>query len=204
MKRYLDLSQWNRKAHFDFFCQFDEPFYGICVPVDCTRLYQKAKEEGESFYLLYMHAIMQAVNATENLCMRAEEDKVALYDSVGASATVSRPDGTFGFSYMAYHPNFSAFKPIALAEIKRVENSHGLEPGQRNDVVHFSAIPWVSFTSISHARHYGFADSVPKISVGKLSEEYGRKTMPVSIHVHHGLADGLHVGQFFQKLQSLL
>lgn len=204
MKRYLDLSQWNRKAHFDFFRQFDEPFYGICAPVDCTRTYQKAKAEGQSFYLLYMHTILKAVNATENLCLRAEEDEVVQYASIGASATVSRADGTFGFSYMAYHPDFKEFKQTALAEIERVENSSGLQPGQRDDVVHFSAIPWINFTSISHARHYGFADSVPKISVGKLTEENGRKTMPVSIHVHHGLADGLHVGQFFQALENLL
>jgi chloramphenicol O-acetyltransferase type A len=26
--------------------------------------------------------------------------------------------------------------------------------------------------------------------------ENGKRTMPMSIHVHHGLMDGLHLGQF--------
>ena len=32
----------------------------------------------------------------------------------------------------------------------------------------------------------------------------GIQKMPVSVHVHHGLADGLHVGQFFEKLQEFM
>jgi chloramphenicol O-acetyltransferase type A len=30
-------------------------------------------------------------------------------------------------------------------------------------VIHFSAIPWLDFTSLSHARSYTFPDSCPKI-----------------------------------------
>ncbi|NRA48527.1 MAG: chloramphenicol acetyltransferase, partial [Phaeodactylibacter sp.] len=32
----------------------------------------------------------------------------------------------------------------------------------------------------------------------------GRKTMPVSIHVHHALVDGFHVGLFLEAFQDLL
>jgi chloramphenicol O-acetyltransferase type A len=71
-------------------------------------------------------------------------------------------------------------------------------------VIHFSSLPWIKFTSISHARSFSFPDSCPKISFGKISEVNGVKVMPVSIHVHHALMDGIHVGQFIEGFQKQL
>ena len=34
--------------------------------------------------------------------------------------------------------------------------------------------------------------------------ENGKRTMPMSVHVHHGLMDGLHVGQFVDFFQDLM
>jgi chloramphenicol O-acetyltransferase type A len=47
-------------------------------------------------------------------------------------------------------------------------------------------------------------DSCPKISFGKMTNHNGKRTMPVSIHVHHALVDGLHLGQYIDCLQGLL
>jgi chloramphenicol O-acetyltransferase type A len=72
-------------------------------------------------------------------------------------------------------------------------------------VIHFSAVPWLDFTSVSHARSFSFPDSCPKITFGKAVEEApGRKSMAVSVHVHHGLVDGSHVGLFAERFQHLL
>jgi len=71
-------------------------------------------------------------------------------------------------------------------------------------VAYFSAIPWVKFTSVEHAMNSKVPDSVPKIAFGKWEERDGKKFMPVSVHVHHALMDGLHVGQFYEMLQELL
>ena len=65
-------------------------------------------------------------------------------------------------------------------------------------------LPWFDFTSISHARDFSQADSAPRITFGKITEAGGRCTMPVSIHAHHALADGLHVAQFVDKFQHSL
>jgi chloramphenicol O-acetyltransferase type A len=65
-------------------------------------------------------------------------------------------------------------------------------------------LPWIRFTSISHARSFSFKDCIPKISFGKMTEQKGVKTMPVSIHVHHAIADGSDVGLFVEKLQEIL
>lgn len=205
MKRLLDLAAWERKEHFNFFKQFEEPFFGVCVNVDCTHAYTKAKEEGVSFFLYYLYKSLEAANKVEPFRYRILEDEVVVYDQVHASAVISRPNNTFGFSYINYQPTFEAFAAGAKAEIAQVQNSTGLFPAvSGQDVLHFSSIPWINFTSVSHARAFSFNDSCPKISFGKMTEENGRRQMAVSIHVHHGLMDGYHVGQYIDLFQELL
>ncbi|RYZ94686.1 MAG: chloramphenicol acetyltransferase, partial [Sphingobacteriaceae bacterium] len=65
--KYIDIENWDRKEHFEFFSKFEEPFYGVVADVDCTGTYRQAKDNGDSFYLLYMHKIATAVNDSEPL-----------------------------------------------------------------------------------------------------------------------------------------
>jgi chloramphenicol O-acetyltransferase type A len=205
MKQKLDLNSWNRKEHFLFFKQMEEPFYGITTTIDCTQAYGNAKALGVSFFSYYLHKTLSAVNAIENFRYRIIEDEVYIFDQIDASATVMREDKTFGFSYMAYAENPIDFAQIVQTEIERIQNTDGIFTREYSEnLIHFSALPWINFTSLSHARSFSWPDSCPKISYGKLLDENGKKTMPISIHVHHGLVDGYHVGLFLDRLQQLM
>jgi chloramphenicol O-acetyltransferase type A len=205
MKKILNIDTWARKAHYEFFKQFDEPFFGVCVSIDCTKAYYKAKEEGSSFFLCYLHKSLTAVNAIAPFRYRINDEVVYEYDVVHASPTINRPDGTFGFAYMDYHPVFADFVKEAQVEIDKVQGSTGLIPANSGEnVIHYSSMPWIDFTSLSHARSFSFKDSIPKISFGKMKEERGKKVMSVSVHVHHALMDGYHVGQFIDQFQTLM
>jgi chloramphenicol O-acetyltransferase type A len=205
MREEVDINHWARRSQFQFFKKFEEPFWGVTVRIDCTLAYAWAKANEVSFYLYYLYQSMRAVNAIENFRYRLEGEKVYLYDSVGASATVLRENGTFGFSYVDYHELFSDFEVSANKEFLRVRAREDLVPGSATaNVVHYSSLPWLDFTGLSHARLFSRPDSAPKISFGKMSDQNGIKTMPVSIHVHHALVDGFHVGQHVDLFQELM
>ena len=207
MKHLIDQASWNRREHFTFFSAFEEPFFGLVAPVDCTRALAEAKRLGVPFFLYYLHAALRAVNRVEALRYRIEDGQVYCYDRIHASATIGRPDHTFGFSFIEHQDELADFLPTANAEIAAVQASPGLrlsETTGRPDVIHFSAIPWVRFTGLTHARSFGHPDSCPKISVGQTYAEGATTLLPVSINVHHGLADGYHVGQFMAAFQALL
>jgi chloramphenicol O-acetyltransferase type A len=207
LKTLLDLDNWPRKEHFHFFKQFEEPFFGATVEIDCSTSYTKSKELGASFFIYYLHKTLVAVNTNEPFRYRISDDKIYICDRIDASATIGREDGTFGFSLIQYDPDFDHFKEIALKEIERIQSTTGLftRTFENDNVIHFSAIPWLDFTSLSHARSYTFPDSCPKISFGKMKvSENGKRTMPMSIHVHHGLMDGLHLGQFVDSFQHIM
>ncbi|MFC4097721.1 chloramphenicol acetyltransferase [Euzebyella saccharophila] len=205
MKREIEIKNWNRKDHFEFFSQFDEPFFGVTVRIDCTEAYEESKKYGYSFFLYYLHKALMAANEIASFKYRISEGKVFEYDFVNGSPTINRENGTFGFSYIEYQEDFKMFCEVARIEMERVRNSTGLMPAVSGEnVIHFSSLPWIDFTSISHARHFKFMDSCPKISFGKMTEMDGKRTMPISVHVHHALMDGLHVGQFIERFQEMM
>lgn len=59
-------------------------------------------------------------------------------------------------------------------------------------------------TWIVPARAFSYKSSIPKISFGKMLTEGNKKLMPVSIHVHHALMDGFHVGAYIDLFQQLM
>lgn len=203
--KYLDLNSWNRKEHFEFFKNYDQPFFGITADLDVSKAYLKAQQKDSSFFLYYLHKTLTVINTIEAFKYRIVDDKVMIYDEIRAGATINRPDGTFSFSYFPYYQSFEQFQKEALVIIDEIRMTKGLPHTDRSqDVAYFSAIPWVKFTSIEHAMNSKFADSVPKIAFGKWGVKEGKKFMPVSVHVHHALMDGVHVGQFYELLQKLL
>ncbi|AFD09158.1 chloramphenicol acetyltransferase [Solitalea canadensis] len=205
MRKLLVINNWARKEHFNLFKKFEEPFFGVCIDIDCTYAYRNAKEDGVSFFLYYLHKSIVAANEIESFRYRIVGDDVFIYDEIHASSTVNRPDGTFGFSYIQYKRQFDEFLAVATEEVDKVRNSKELIPSAaHNNIIHYSSLPWLRFTSLSHARSFSINDSIPKVSFGKMTEENGKRIMPVSIHVHHALMDGYDVGLYVDRFQQLM
>ena len=204
-KRKIDLETWERRALFQFFSGFAEPYHGVCVRVDCTETYAYAKEHGLSVFLSLLHRSLVAAQEVENLRTRIEDGQVWRFDRVHGGSVVPRDNGTFGFGHYRYAAALQDFVVPAAAEMERVRQRDDLERPGEVDLIRYSVLPWLDFTSISHARQQFYsAESAPMVTFGKLTEQAGRRTMPVSIHVHHGLVDGLHVAQFVERFQARL
>lgn len=206
MKQKLNLNTWNRKAHYDFFSKMDEPFFGVTTQIDCTIAYNKAKILGIPFFSYYLHKTLVAVNTIENFRYRIVDGEVYIFDYIDASTTVLRDDTTFGFSLINYHIDLAVFSQNALLEVNRVKAASGLFTRDFPviNLIHLSVLPWVDFTSFSHARKFDFNDSCPKITFGKMIDIDGKKTMPMSVQVHHALIDGYHLGEFVSLFQELM
>lgn len=204
MKRKIDISTWNRKPHFELFQNFEEPYFGLVAEVDCTHTYKKAKKENDSFFISYLHKILKALNQVEEFKYRIIDDEIYVFDVINGSSTIAREDNTFGFSYLPYVEDYSDFKIAAKKEIDRVKQTKDLEFADEQDIIHFTTLPWLRFSSLSHPRIFSKNQSIPKISTGKLTEENGKLMMPVAVHAHHGLVDGYHASEFYRLFQEIL
>lgn len=204
MKKIIDMASWNRREHFRHFADFEEPFHGIAVNLDCTALHRFAKQNGDSFFLRYLHASLRAINANAPFRYRIENGQVVDYDVIHTSTTITRADHTYGFCFIRFQEDFQSFATDAQAAMRIVKAASGLceSAEEQLDVIHFSTLPWIQFTGLSHARSYRSKDSVPKISAGKCFQDGERLLMPIAIYVHHGLADGYHVHALIETLQT--
>ena len=205
MKQEIDITTWKRKQQYLFFKDFEEPFYGVCVDMDITHTYKEAKEKGVSFFLLYFYKMLKAVNTLESFRYRIEDNKVVLYDTIHGSATIRKADNTFVFIDVEYDNDFDIFAVKAKKEIDKALKADILLPcvfGEQTILT--STVPWIRFTSMSHARMFSSKGSAPRMTFGKVSEENGRMIMPLSIHVHHALTDGYDIGCFIDLYQEIL
>ena len=205
MKKKIDLDQWDRKEHFLFYSRFKEPFHGVNVSMDVTAIKEHCKQTKESLFITYVHRAIIAVNATEAMRYRIIDHEVYLFDTTHVTATIARDQYPFGFSYVAFDSDYERFKSDATTEFNRVRNSKGLDlSSDMENIVHFSALPWIEFTGITHARDLERQDCSPKITFGKITQKQGRWYMPMSVHVHHGLVYGKDVANFIERFQREL
>lgn len=203
----IDLETWKRREHFQFFRGYEQPFWNVTAEVDVTALLERCRQPGgPSFFLAALYLSLKAANAVEELRLRLCGDGVVLHDVLHGGSTVLRPDETFTFAYFDFAPDFPSFAETASAVLAAArEKAGGLEPRpDRDDLIHYSVLPWISFTSFAHARRRDPDDSVPKIVFGRYHERAGTQKLPVSVEVHHALVDGLHIGRFFKGFKRLL
>ena len=208
MPRFLDIDSWSRRSHFDFFKDFEQPFFGLCTDLDVTNVQEATSGRSDaSFFLVCLYLSLQAANEIEPFRYRLRDHRVTVYEVIHGSSTVLREDGTFGFAYFDYRDDFRRFHEQAKVSLAGVRSGEGeLDPRpEKDDLIHYSVIPWVRFTGLLHARRIPTGgDSVPKIVFGKHRERDGRRWMPISVEAHHALMDGLEVGQFLERYQELL
>lgn len=207
MKKVIDFENWNRKEHFQYFNEFDEPFFGIVSEVDCSIAYEKSKKENIPFFHNYLHKSLKAVNLIEEFRLRIEDNNIVCFDKINASATLNNKDNLYSMSFIEYHKNLTEFSKAVKIEKLRIKNLKGLgvtSDTMRIDTIHYSSVPWFKFTGLTHARNFKYKDSVPKITFGKFDKIGNRKILNIAINGHHGLMDGYHVGEYLKTFQELL
>lgn len=204
----INKSSWPRSEHLKFFNSFSHPWYNICVSIDVTKLYHHCKENKRRFTHAYLYLLQKALNQYCPMGYRLIDDELRLYKNIQISTTVLAEDETIRFCEIPLSKNYESFSSNALEVEQAVKESKFilgdfLGKDILQSTVHITILPWLDFTSITHARDTNFRDSIPKIAFGKLTKSNDKISMPLSIEVHHGLMDGLHVAQFVELLQTL-
>lgn len=203
MKKYLDINNWDRKELYQHFRTLEDPTFGMTVTIDVTNAYLFASQKKTSFFVVYLHACLKAMHAVENFKYRIEEEKITIYDTIHASATILRANNTFGFSYIEFDESYAVFYENFKREKNRILSTTNLFPPKYSlGCIHCSAVPWVHFNGHKEPFSGDKNASVPQLAFGKIKKESDLIIMPVAINVNHALIDGYHVGQFFNNFQS--
>lgn len=203
--KFIDMENWKRRNHYNHFIKFDYPHFNVCGNLDITKFYKYIKEKEQPFFISVLYSATKAANSIKEFRYRIRENRVVEHESLTPSFTVMGEDEVFSFCAVKFIDEFDKFRASASKAIERVKRNISLEDELgRDDYLYITSVPWVSFTSVAHPIHMNPVDSIPRIAWGKYFEEKGRIKLSISVQAHHALVDGLHVGQYFNRVQEIL
>ena len=198
MKR-IDMETYPRRAHFEHFIGMAYPYVGMTVEVDVTELLALCKAKKLSFYLMVLHAVALAVDEVPEFRRRIDQGGIVEFDECPTSHTELKPDGTYAYCTLHHHMPLKEYLLKAEAARAAARESGSIEEDAAVQSMTFiSTVPWLHYTQLIQPVGGG-EDSNPRIVWGKYQANMqGRVMMPLSVLVHHALADGLHIAQFYE------
>ncbi|WP_372767039.1 CatA-like O-acetyltransferase [Lutibacter sp.] len=205
MKEF-DVENWNRKAQYQFFKTYADPFFNITANLEVANLYKYCKQHHLSFSLACLYVALKSANDITEFKLRFKNDKIYLFDNVNIGATVLNDDLTFSFCDFEFQKTMSEFDIKGKIVLENHKNGIVFNVQDNNlGIIHCSTIPWVSFTGFKHARKGNEGlQGIPKLVFGKLFTENEIQKIPFSVEVHHALMDGYHVGLLYKKIQQFI
>jgi chloramphenicol O-acetyltransferase type A len=127
------------------------------------------------------------------------------FDRIHATQTIFNDDETFSFAFFESKGDIFEFDRSGRGSVNKYKLLKTFDvESDRLDLIYYSVIPWVSFTSFKHASRLDQGQTVPRIVFGKYFDGLDKKLMPVSVEANHSIMDGYHVGKFFNRFQEIL
>jgi chloramphenicol O-acetyltransferase type A len=201
----LDIRNWARLATYEFFKDYDDPFFNFTANLDVTALYRFCKERSLSFSLAALYYSLVTANKVREFRIRLLDGRLVEFDRIHATQTILNDDETFSFAYFEFSGDVFEFNRAGRMAIERYKSLKTFDvESNRVDLIYYSVIPWVSFTSFKHASRLDRRQTVPRIVFGKIFDNDDRLLMPLSVEANHTIMDGLHVGRFFQDFQGII
>lgn len=201
----VDVKDWPRRTTYEFFRDYQDPFFNLTADVDVTSIYRWCKQNELSFSLAVLYCSLVAANGIREFRIRLVNGRLVEFDKIHATQTILNDDETFSFAYFEMKDNVCEFSESGKkARDKYLALKTFDVESDRSDLIYYSVIPWISFTSFKHASRLDRLQTVPRIVFGKVFDRDGHKLMPLSVEANHAIMDGFHVGKFFNEFQRSL
>lgn len=202
-RHVIDLALWERREAYAFFNAMGQPSCSVTCEMDVTPALAFMRQAGIPSYVGMIYLVTKAANAVPELRVRIEDGQPCAYDVAHPSFTLLDEGERLRFCRARFQEDIRKF--IAHAKERMARARAGDDGGLHNcgqDVLYLSCLPWMHFTSVSHPMPMNGPDAIPRITWGRFTPRADRTVMAVDLMVHHGLADGMHIGRFMQTLQG--
>lgn len=200
----VDLEDWPRRAHFQFFSGLAFPFYNVTSTLDVTGFYPWVKERRLSFYHSLIYATMAVMNGLPDYLYKIRGEQVVKHDRLDPSFVVM-DQSTHLLKILTVPFGGTVEEFCARCARQEAEQREPFPPAEseaRDDLVYISCLPWMSFTSLTNEMDTNPDDSIPRVTWGKFEEREGRLLLPYAVQLNHRLLDGWHLSQLVGGVQA--
>ena len=207
MRKEININEWERKEHFEYYSRCATPHYCVAFNIDVTNLLQFTRKNNISFYSSLIYLCTQSINEIDEFLLETENNKVYKIDRRVPCFTDLMKDATsFHMVSLACEGDIIEYATKAREESRRNPLSVYALEGLRESQIIYSCIPWADITMCSNERDYTDPnlkdDTAPILVWGKYTEQNGKYMINMTLDVNHRFIDGYFVGQFVQKLDE--
>lgn len=201
----IDMDQYARRSHFDYFRSLPYPYVGVTVNVDVGALLTFCREHGFSFYLMFLHASALAADGVQELRQRIRDGGIIEYSECPTSHTELLENGTYCYCTLHHHMPLRDYLQQAEAARQACRAKGNIEEdADVESMVFISSLPWLHYSALMQPVAGG-DESNPRITWGKYEEDSsGKVLLPATLLAHHALVDGIHLAQFYKNLEQTI
>lgn len=202
----VEISNWKRRDLFQHYIQKMPIVMSLTVDLSVAPLLDYAKKHGYSFYPCMLWVVSKVLNAHEEFKYSWDEGgNLIRWDEIWPSYTEFHPeDESFTKLVIPYSTEISAFHKEFYEAREKYQNLRGIIEGQPKNSFDVSCLPWVRYR---HFDLHVFDEGkflAPVVTWGKYEVECKGTIMPLTLNIHHAVADGFHLSRFFTEVQALI
>ena len=203
----VDLEAWDRGPVFRHFIEDLRCVMSLTADLEIPRLPSWLRARGFRFYPAMIWAVSTVLNAHPEFRYGWDpQGQLVLWDRIEPYyAHFHRDSGNFVKMVTPAAADLETFHRRFLEDRERYAALEHFDlreiPPNTFDV---SCLPWVRYRSFDMHIFDSGTYLGPVVTWGKYQRENGRTVIPVSLNIHHAVADGFHLSRFFLELQELL
>lgn len=202
----IDINNWNRKDIYNFFINQRRIVISVTVDIDVAPLVNFAKKHNLKFYPTMIWAVSQVINRHDEFKYSLNKNgELIKWDYVSPFyADFNKEKECFSKILTEYSQDVFAFHKAFEENREKHKDLIGFQPDAPENFFDISCLPWIKY---NHVDAHVFDEGLflaPVIVWGKYQKEDTKLIMPISMNIHHAVADGFHVSRFFNEIQEFI
>lgn len=196
----IKIDNYKRKALFEQYDSYTNPFASITTKLDITNIYTLCKESGH-FYATMGYYLSKAMNDIDEFKVTYDDGEFYIFDAITPSYTDIRPDETIGFYDVPLTATYEEYI-TSYDEAKKKFLAGESEPPIDGAYVWLSCEPWFKASAICPPSDK--EKRIPQLIWDRYEIENGRCYVNLMIFFHHGFIDGFHIGKLLNKMEEYI
>jgi len=202
----IDLNTWERGSLFKFYIDNMRIVMSLTADIDVAPLLAYARKNNLKFYSAMIWVVSRVINSHNEFKYGwSNEGDLIRWDYISPSYTVfNQEDESFTKFVTEYTDNLLDFCKRTVDDQRKNKCERAIIKDQPQNFFDVSCLPWIRY---KHFDVHVFDDGkflAPVVTWGKYEAENNKVLMPLTMNIHHAVADGFHLSRFFNEVQALI
>lgn len=201
----IDMNLWKRKSQFDHFYNDIRCVITVTAEIEITSLIRHVKANNLKFYPVFTYIVSKVVNNRDEFRYGFDnEGAIGIYEISHPSYIIfHKDDETTSQAWSTYDGDFEMFYNRMSQDMAEYDKMRGFNIVKLPyNIFNVSCVPWLNYTALDLHIFDEAKWLAPIITWGKFSENGGKYTMPLTLQIHHAVADGFHTARFFKDTEK--